>query len=1146
MGDLTKVDLVVKDFLDAPCDEDAVELLYNIFIGRDPEEGHPWIGTPRVNLITGLIKSEEFRINCESMLRSGWNSLLENRNEKIVKYIPSFLVKIGGEKPRSNTWPDFLLAGINATSGFIDRNDIPDSAKFLVEMIDHDYQAKVERFDILDDILYFDRDWFLRFNKNSPSLRDMSMAELEALAALMVVNGEAEISPFFKVGGAKNRDLRRAIFGTSKRPADFTLDEIFSRLKLAFKRGLLSHWLFHASYYESQREQAFATGRIDRWAVHIDPYIDFLENGDQHNLRPHWLFCPTAYAILNPDVAESHSFFRHFLTYGEFQELRTSALFDPDYYRTMNPTMQLEVRDGTYTSLLESFCVHSCAYNVPFSPDFDISHYQKSHPDAVPDGVHVTSITHHFLFFGVSEGRNPNPYFDYSYFAQRYPWLGEQCRHLALSPLEYFLLIGRHENMKAARPLADRTVDMLQAKALYERRSKDALARSRRHPIDFTPLCDNHPVLSVIVPVHNQVSFTARFLELAFYAAAELKRRSGRTMEVIVVSNGSSDATADLLAATGGIKYADEAKPLGYPVAANLGAGMASGELVVVVNNDIEFEPGVFADLVESYFRIPDCGAIGPRILSMDLTVQEIGAFIAGDGNSFGFGRGERSSYNAIERVEQVDYVSGCFLCLSRGDFETLGGFDPIFSPGYYEEVDLCFRLNTLLGKNVFVDSAITITHYEHASFMKGRPPTVSHPTILRNRKRLLKKHPQLGARPTIDKIMGAAGLSRLGVSKSRILVIEDLVPDPRLGSGFGRAAEVLRTFHELGVAYDVVAVNPTVKIDDYEFDDVMLYRNWMPGESVAEVLNRAPGVYSHIWVCRSHNLSRFYDVFKSHKDIWNTKIVCDTEAVSVQRTIELAKLQGNAPSESEIVDLVAAEFNAFAIVDYFIAVNERDAGFIRSIGLNNVLIISHTVSGIVRSAKPWRDRTRLLFVGAVHSPLAPTFDSLKWFLRGSAKMIAEHGKRLTFAGYWDEAILREFRENSHHTEVDFLGMVSEKQLSELYEESVVALAPTRYSAGIPCKVVESMLTGIPIVMTDLLADQIGISGEVRNRLAVAKIDSRGEDFCEAVKRLIEDEVWWNTVRHAQIAYADEQFSYEAFNRQVRAVLEAVDVDWAY
>lgn len=1136
----------MNDFLNVSCDEDAVDLLYNIFVGRDPEEDQPWVGVPRISLIYGLIESDEFKFKCEAMLREGFDSLFKNRNTKIGHHIPSFLLAMGGPTPRSNTWPDFLLSGIEALKGTIDHSQIPESAHLLTEMIISDYKAEPEKADLLNDIIHFDKDWFIRSNKNVPSLRDVSRSELEALAALMVVNGEAEISPFFQVSGSRNRALRQTVFGTDKKPIDFTLDEVIFRLKLAFKRGTLSHWLFHSAYYVSQREIAFANGRISRWVPHSDPYVDFLENGDRHNLRPHWLFCPNAYEILNPDVEQSHSLFRHFVTFGQFEERRTSALFDPDYYRTMNPAMLLEVRNGAYTSLLESFCVTSCIYNVPFLPDFDLHFYQATYPDVTPDGQHVLSTTHHFLFFGVVEGRNPNPYFDQEYFALRYPWVGEQCQKLGLSLLEYFLLIGRHENMKAARPLADRSIDMLQAKALYERRSKDAQIRSQRHPADFTSLTDNSPVLSVIVPVHNQASFTARFLELAFYGAAELKRRSGRTMEVIVVSNGSTDATAELLAATSGIKYVNKDQALGYPGAANLGAGMATGELILVVNNDIEFEPSVFADLVESYFSIPDCGAIGPRILSMDLTVQEVGAFIAGDGNSFGFGRGERSSYNSIEKIEQVDYVSGCFICLSRVDFETLGGFDDAFSPGYYEEVDLCFRLADTLGKRVFVNSAITITHYEHASFMKGRPPTVSHPTILRNRKRLLKKHAKVGNRPTIDKMMGAAGLSRLGLPKSRVLVIEDLVPDPRLGSGFGRAAEVLRTFHEMGVAYDVVAVNPTVKVDDYEFGDVMLYRHWMPGESVEAVLNRSPGIYSHIWVCRSHNLARFYELFKVHKDVWNTKIVCDTEAVSVQRTIELAKLQGGAPSENEIIDLVAAEFNASAIVDRFIAVNERDVSFIQSIGLRNVSIISHTASGIERSTRKWKDRSRLLFVGAVHSPLAPNFDSLKWFLRGSDKMLAKHGKRLTFAGYWDEAILREFRENNLHAHVDFVGMVSEQRLSELYEESIVALAPTRYSAGIPCKVVESMLTGTPIVMTELLADQIGISAEARADMAVAKIDAKGDNFCQAVSRLIEDEEWWNTVRKTQLDYADSKFSHHAFNQEVKAVLQQVNVDWAY
>ncbi len=1141
-----KVGLIVNNFLNTACDEDAVYFLYNIFIGRDPEEDHPWLGTSKFDVIEALLGSDEFKNKCDDMLRGGFGGLFENRNVEIVKHIPPFIVALGGPPPRSNTWPDFLLSGIEAAKSFVEPGKISDGALLLGTMIFDEYKAKPDSVDLINDLIHFDHKWFIRFNRNVPSLRDIPRAEIRALAAMMVVNGEAEISPFFQISGPANRDLRKMVFGIDKKAGDFTLNEVVDRLRVAFKRGTLSHWLFNAVYYEAQRDAAFAQGRVTTWVPHADPYMDFLKNGDRNNIRPHWLFCPVSYEILNPDVAQSNSLFRHFVYSGQFEDKKTTALFDNDYYRTMNPSMLLSVRNGEHTSLLESFCRNSYVYDVPFSPDFDLNFYRVNNPDVVPDGNHVTSVTHHFLYFGVLEGRDPNPYFDQAYLASRYPWVGEQSRKLGLSLLEYFLLIGRHENMKASRPLADRDIDMLQAKALYERRSKDALIRSQRHPVDFEPLTDESPVLSVIVPVHNQVSFTARFLELAFYGAAELRRRSGKTMEVIVVSNGSTDGTYELLSKMSGVKFINEPKALGYPGAANVGVAAAVGDLIVVVNNDIEFEPSVFADLVDSYYKTPNCGAIGPRILSMDLSIQEVGAFIAGDGNSFGFGRGQRSSYNAVEQTQRVDYVSGCFLCMSRSDFNALGGFDSVFSPGYYEEVDLCLRLADSLGKLVFVDTAITITHYEHASFMKGRPPTVSYPFILRNRKRLLKKHERIGTRPSVDKMMGAAGLSRLGIAKSRVLVIEDLVPDPRLGSGFGRAAEILRTFHRLGVAYDVLAVNPTVKVDDYEFEDVKLYRSWMDGESLEAVLNRSPGIYSHIWVCRSHNLTRFYETLKAYKDTWAAKIVCDTEAVSVQRTIELAKLQGMAPSDEEVTDLVSAEFNASTIVDQFIAVNERDRGFINSIGLGNVSVISHTASGIRRSTTPWKDRTRLLFVGAVHSPLAPNFDSLKWLLNGSAKMLSKHNRRLTFAGYWDESILREFRANNLDAQVDFVGMVSEERLSELYEEAIVALAPTRYSAGIPCKVVESMLTGTPIVMTELLADQIGTSGEVRKNLAVAMIDHNARDFCESISRLIEDESWWSVVRKTQLKYADEKFGRQAFDMEVQAVLEQVDVRWAY
>lgn len=1134
--------MIVTEFLRTESTDDIVECLYNIFLGREPEEDHPWLGESVITLLSSITASNEFSSRCEKILDSGPEALVQPIACNFASDHLAILAAIGAQPPRSKTWPDYLLSGIEVLDTVIGSKSVPAEARLVASMIADDYIASPESEQAIDAILTFDPEWFVRFNRSVPTVRSVNESDLRSLAAIMTVKGEAEISPFFIISGPGNVDLRRTIFGVRRKPIEFTLEDVLTKLRVAFRRGLLSHWLFKADYYLSQRDTAFNIGNVAPWAPYSDPYLDFLVNGDKNNIRPHWLFSPTAYAKLNSGLQEKHSCFRHFVTFGQFEEFRTSALFDVDFYRTMNSQMQLMVGNGTYTSLLESFCRQSYLYDVPFSPDFDLDFYKATNPDVVADGIHVFSVSHHFLQFGVSEGRNPNPYFDQAYVAARYPWIGDQSRKLSLSLLEYFLLIGRHENMKAARPLPDRAIDIQNAKALYERRAKDSEIRSRRHPIDFTSLLDEAPILSVIVPVHNQASFTARFLELAFHGAAELKRRSGRSMEVIVVSNGSTDSTATFLKKTCGIKYVIKEEALGYPAAANLGAELATGDLVLIVNNDIEFEPSVFADLVESYYSTPNCGAIGPRILQMDLTIQEVGAFVSGDGSSFGFDRGERSSYSASEGVEPVDYVSGCFLCLSRVEFASLGGFDLAFSPGYYEEVDLCFRIASVLDKQIFVDCSISITHYENASFVKGRPATVSHPIVLRNRKRFLTKHPRLRSRPTVDRMLGAAGLSRFGVAKSRVLVIEDLVPDNRLGSGFGRAAEVLRTFHKMGVAYDVLAVNPTIKIDEYEFSDVMLYRHWMPGESLDAVLRRSPGIYSHIWVCRSHNLTRFYENLKSYKDDWGAKVICDTEAVSVQRTIELTRLQGGHPLEDEIMELVSAEFSASAIVDHFVAVNQRDENYLRSVGLDAVSVISHTVSGIHCSDRPRSKRTRLLFVGSVHSPVSPNFDSLKWLLESVDKTLRKHRLRLTVVGYWDEATLREFRETNAAIEVEFLGIVSEQELSDLYDEAIVALAPTRYSAGIPCKVIEAMLTGTPVVMTELLADQLDVTGDVREQLAVAKLDLTGAEFCAAITRLVDDPTWWATVRAAQLAFANAKFSAEAFEAQVRSVLEVSDI----
>lgn len=1118
------------------CDERLLSAIYFLFLRRDAEEGCAWLGHQVSDVVSALISSDEFGKLARRVLSEGVDEFEHDEDDRANARYLALLDEFGVARSRSSYWPDCLASALRWVEGSPFFAPMPPPARDLIKFIDENFDPTIDQRECLAHYLKFDHEWFVRACKLTPALTSLKKQELEAIAPMMIIKGEADFSPFFPTSGPHNVSLRQQVFGSQVRFATPTMDSVEKSIGAAVEKGILTHWLFCPAYYESSRSIAFDAGHVQPWRPLQNPYLDFLNYGSRNRIRPHWLFCPSACDELNGGSKPDGNLFDYYVRYGQYIEFRTSALFDPVFYDAMNSSARLDLSNGGYGSFTEHFLRVGIFNNAAFLADFDLEFYCSNYPDVAPDGIHVLSIAHHFLKFGHREFRNPNPFFDAGYLASRYPWIGEECREKDISLIEHFLLFGRHKKMRASRPLGERGVDILQAKGLYERRALRDLAKQLRAPIDFTPVVDDDPIVSVIVPVHNQASFTARFLTLAYFGAAEIKRRLGRSLELIVVSNGSHDETDGLLGATKGIKLLIEPEALGYPKAANLGVSIASAELVVIVNNDIEFEPSVFADMVESYQSQPGCGAIGPQILSMDSTIQEIGAYIAGDGSTFGFGRGDPAISHRTNNVHDVDYVSGCFLCVSREDFSSLGGFDIAFSPGYYEEVDLCLRLREA-GFRILVDPRIEIVHYEHASFTKGRPPSVSYPTILRNRKALLKKHPGITTRPTADKLQGSAGLSSWNGSQSRVLVIEDLVPDHRLGSGFGRAAEVLRSFYRLGVEFDVLAMNPAREVDDYEFLDVRLFRNWMPSESIDHILGNLGHHYSHIWVCRTHNLSRLYPLLKAHKERWRSVIVCDTEAVSIQRSVELARCRGKEFTSSEIDALVAAEFNGAAIVDRFIAVNQRDKELIGRIGLENVSIISHTASGVSRSERPREERQGLLFVGSIHAPTAPNYDSLKWVQSEIGTLLDKFDLTLTVVGYWDKAILREFRRHAPSKRIRIEGAVSEARLSELYGQSIAALAPTRFSAGIPCKVVEAMLTGTPIVMTALLADQIGASGTVRSRLAISELDPRATTFRQTVERLLTESDWWASVRKAQLDFAEKRYGAHSFDAEVRAAL---------
>ena len=911
-----------------------------MLLGRDPESSDIWLGAPLPEAATVIIASGEFAAIAASCIALNFPDPPLNKSRVARSDIAKALVRHGAPTPRTTAWLDLLLSGLTWLGDDLPEQTRSEVTGSMIDAIESGYIGAVEPDDVLDELLVFDPAWFRKANKQAIPA-GLSEADFERYVVLAVAKGDAEPLPYFSISGPLNQEMRADVFVNREKDSIASLIE---ELRGAVRRGKVRHWLFDEPYYLRMRDQHFRELAKAPWAPLSNAYIDFVAHGSKNGVRPHPLFCFTAYETLNSLEMPAADMFSHYVQFGQLQEYRTSALFDPEYYLALNARVLLDLSSGRYRSALEGFCREGLAKENAFSPDFDPGFYCALGPHTNERAA--TNPGWHFLSEGAYAGRQANPYFDPNYYVQRYPAAAARCQQRKIAPIEDFLLFGKKQGLKPGKPLADRDINILEAKAIYERRALDSMVRLSRDPLDFSAFCGVDPILSVVVPVHNQASFTARFLEQTYYACAELKRRTGASSQIIVVSNGSSDNTDALLGNLGGIDALIFADAMGFTRAVNHGAKAASGRYLLIANNDIEFDPGIFADMVSSFGETPACGVLGARILSMDMTVQELGSFVSRDGSTGGHERGSRSSHHFGRRKRAVDYVSGCFLCIERADFELLDGFDEVFAPGYYEEVDLCLRMVGTLGKQVLVDPRLSVLHYENASYMQGRPPAALYPLVLKNRQKLLRKHPDISQRLAPDQSARAITAAAHDGQRTRMLVIVDTMPDARRGYHSGRTAHILRVLRELEAAFDLMVLRSSEDIDDYEFADVRLYRAWMPSEGIDTVLGQEGSAYSHLWVVGADVLTDLFDHLYRYKNRHHATVICDNAEISAQRLIATARLDARELSDSEVSDVVAAEFSLAAVADLLVVPNELAAGLMSAAGFDRVAVIDQHLDG--------------------------------------------------------------------------------------------------------------------------------------------------------------------------------------------------------
>jgi GT2 family glycosyltransferase len=234
---------------------------------------------------------------------------------------------------------------------------------------------------------------------------------------------------------------------------------------------------------------------------------------------------------------------------------------------------------------------------------------------------------------------------------------------------------------------------------------------------DFARLCpptpSSWPNVSIIVPTKDR----GDLLE-ACTKSLDLIQYEGE-VEIIVVDNGTTDASArailDRLARKRSVKVIDAPGPFNFSVLNNLAAKQASGQLLCLLNNDVEAIDGGWLRTMVCYAMLDGVGAVGAQLLYPDFSIQHAGVAIGLGGAAGHVERGRQradhpfAGWHSLTR--EVSAVTAACLVVRADLFRSSGGLDEECFPVAFNDVDFCLRLKSKAYRNLLAAEAQLIHH---------------------------------------------------------------------------------------------------------------------------------------------------------------------------------------------------------------------------------------------------------------------------------------------------------------------------------------------------------------------------------------------------------------------------------------------------
>lgn len=224
--------------------------------------------------------------------------------------------------------------------------------------------------------------------------------------------------------------------------------------------------------------------------------------------------------------------------------------------------------------------------------------------------------------------------------------------------------------------------------------------------------------LSIIIVNWNSVEHLRKCLRSLSTCAPDLH------FEVLVIDSGSFDGCAEMIAsAFPQVHFIQSEKNIGFATANNRAARRARGEVLLFLNPDTEMQGDSLRTLYRALKSLPGAGAVGPRLLNSDGTIQTsciqsfptaLNQLLDSDvlrkwfPRSFLWGMAPLFSSERISAP--VEGISGACLMTHREAYDAVGGLSESYFM-YYEDMDYCLKLRKAGWDSYYVPEAKVVHH---------------------------------------------------------------------------------------------------------------------------------------------------------------------------------------------------------------------------------------------------------------------------------------------------------------------------------------------------------------------------------------------------------------------------------------------------